>query len=67
MRRLRIVIGILTWILGVLAVLAFVVAAIFLAIPDPPALEVWMTALGTLLTALAIFAHRMANVVDPPE
>ena len=56
--------GCLTWILGGLAVLGFVATAIFLAIPDPVGLEVWMAALSTLLVALAKFAHNMGNLVD---
>ena len=59
--------GIVTWILGILAAVAFVVVAILLLIPNPPGLEVLMGALGALLTALAVFTRRMANIVDPPD
>ena len=66
-RSLRGIVGFLTWISGGLAVLAFVTAAIFLAIPDPSILELWMAGLGTLLAVLAKFAHSIGNTMAPPD
>ena len=66
-RFIRSVAVLSTWIMGGLATLTFVVAAIFVAIPDPLFLEVWMSGLGILLAALAKFAYDMGDVVDPRD
>lgn len=65
-RFLKGMIGLFTWISGAFAVLAFLIAGVFIAIPDPTVLELWMAGLGAFLTALAKFAHTIGKTMDPP-
>ena len=54
--------GCLTWALAVLSVLSFVMTIIFLAIPDPIFLEIWLAILGTVLGTFSFVAKKMGKI-----